>query len=130
MTEPRPARTWGARLLPQDPVAVLAVAGLTWWLHGALPGSWLVGLPAVALGHFFLFCNLFRVRTRYELAWTAAFLANVGAWQLAGTLAWSHVLAVQTPLTLLALGAEVRSPEYHGLFADRWNPRLGAWLEG
>lgn len=40
------------------------------------------------------------------------------------------MLAVQTPLTLLAIVAEVRSPQYHGVLARRVNPRLDAWLAG
>jgi hypothetical protein len=40
------------------------------------------------------------------------------------------VLAVQTPLTALAIAAEMRSPEYHGVLARRLNPHLDRWLAG
>lgn len=125
-----PARTWGARFFATDAVALLAGAALTWALATWSPEGerWVAGLPAAALGHFFLFCNVFRVRRRYELAWAAAFLVNVAAWHLAGALSWGAVLAVQTPLTALAIGAEVRSPEYHGVLARRLNPHLDRWL--
>lgn len=126
------ARTWGARFSLTDGLALAAGGALTWLLHDTAVGAarWVVGVPFAALGHFFLFCNVFRVRRRYELLWTASFLANVLAWHLAGELSWTAVLAVQTPLTLLAIVAEVRSPQYHGVLARRVNPRLDAWLAG
>jgi hypothetical protein len=64
----------------------------------------------VTLGHFFLFCNVFGVRRRYELIWAAVFVANVGAWLLAGELRWLWVLAIQTPLTLLLILLERLRP--------------------
>jgi hypothetical protein len=126
------SRTWGARLSITDGLALLAGAVLTWQLHRALEGEarWLVGVPAVALGHFFLFCNVFRVPTYLELRWTALLLANVVAWRAADALAWAPVLALQTPITLLTLAATLRSPRYHGVGARRWNPSLDRWLAG
>ena len=54
-------------------------------------------IPALALGHFFLFCNVFRVRRSYELVWAGCFLVNAGAWiTLSGFDVWG-ILAVQTP---------------------------------
>lgn len=126
-------RVAGARFSLTDGLAILAGAALTVALHRAAPeqARWFVGVPAAALGHFFLFCNVFRVRRRYELAWAAAFLVNVLAWHLADALEWWRVLALQTPLTLAAIVAEVRSSTYHGAFAARWNPRgLERWLAG
>jgi hypothetical protein len=41
---------------------------------------------------------------------------------------WLIVMAIQTPLTAIAIGLEVRSPEYHGIGARRLNPRLDEWL--
>lgn len=130
MTGPR---TWGARFSLTDGLALLAGAVLTWQLHLALSGDearWAVGVPAAALGHFFLFCNVFRVPTRLELLWTASFLVNVVAWRAAGALGWLPVLATQTPITLLTLAATIRSPRYHGIGARRWNPSLDRWLAG
>ena len=77
------------------------------------PFVWII---AAAAGHFFLFCNVFRVRRSYELAWTAVFLANVAGWTWAGRFSWTVVLAVQIPVTLLVIGLEIASPRYHGIF--------------
>jgi hypothetical protein len=75
-----------------------------------------VWIIAAAAGHFFLFCNVFRVRRSYELIWTAVFLANVLGWAWAERFSWTAVLAVQIPVTLLVIVLEIRSPRYHGIF--------------
>lgn len=75
-----------------------------------------VWIIAAAAGHFFLFCNVFRVRRSYELIWTAVFLANVTAWTWAGRFSWTAVLAVQFPVTVAVVALEIRSPRYHGIF--------------
>ncbi len=105
----------GFRFSVGDGIALAAAAVATWLLLPHI--GFLAWLPAVALGHFFLFCNVFRVRRRYELVWAAGFLLNFGAWALSGAFDWLGVLAVQTPLTLLVIVLEIRSPRYHGVFA-------------
>lgn len=125
---PRRRRTAGARFSAVDAAAIAICAGGTWALWD-LAGAF-VWIGAVALGHFFLFCNVFRVRRNYELLWTAVFLANFTGWLTSGAFSWLGVLAVQTPLTALLIGAEVRSREYHGIFSRRLNPDLDAWLAG
>lgn len=131
MSEP-PRRTAGARFSATDGAAIAICAASVWGLWSPLGPDlrWAVWIFPVALGHFFLFCNVFRVRRRYELMWTAAFLINFCAWFFAGSFTWLGVLGVQTPITLLAIGAEVRSREYHGIFSRRWNPHLHEYLEG
>lgn len=55
----------GFRFSTRDGVAVvmgLLVTASLWRRVGSLSL-----LPLVVLGHFFLFCNVIRVRTRYEL---------------------------------------------------------------
>jgi len=72
--------------------------------------------------HFFLFCNVFRIRRSYELIWAAAFVVNLLAWQVAGAMSWPRVLAMQLPVTVLAIASEMRSRRYHGV-GWRWiNP--------
>ena len=34
------------------------------------------------------------------------------------------------PWTIAAIGLQIRSPWYHGIFARRWNPRLETYLKG
>ena len=108
--------TAGARFSTADGI-VIAVCALLTWILRELPSS-IAWLPAVALGHFFLFCNVFRVRRSLELAWAGVFLANFAAWSWIG-FSWPAVLAVQTPITMLAIGVEMRSPRYHGIGSSR-----------
>ena len=69
----------------------------------------------IAAGHFFLFCNLVRLRRGYELLWTAVFIANVTVWLYLVDFSWTGVLAVQLPVTVALIVAEARSDRYHGI---------------
>jgi hypothetical protein len=123
-----PKRTAGFRLSGVDVAFIAAGAAAFFCLRDRLgAGAW--SIP-VAVGHFFLFCNVFRVRRSYELAWVGVLLVNVGAWVAAGRFDWLPVLAVQTPFTAAAVILEMRSPRYHGILARRLNPRLDEWLDG
>jgi hypothetical protein len=117
---------WGFRCSVVD-LAVVALATAATWGLWPLVGDAALGIPVV-VGHFFLFCNVVRLRRGAELLWAAAFAANAGAWLLLGELRWGWVLALQTPLTAALVLREMRSPSYHGVAADRLNPRLPAWL--
>lgn len=93
-------------------------------------GSSLSWIVAIVAGHFFLFCNVFRVVRRRELIWAAAFVMNVGLWLLLGELDWFKVLACQLPLTVGLIAWEIRAARYHGIFASRLNRRLADYVEG
>jgi hypothetical protein len=122
---PDPTSINGATLLPRrrsppgfrfsaaDGVVLVATVGLTF----ALWRTWgdLALLLPVVVGHFFLFCNVFRVRRAYELAWAVAFVVNLSAWTATGSFGWGNVLVVQFPLTVAVIAAEVCSPRYHGI---------------
>ena len=120
--------TWGMRLMPWDLPALALCAGATWWLWPHI-GSLALLCPMV-FGHFLLFCNVFRVRRSFELAWSASFLINCAASLAAFDLdAMATIAAVQLPFTALAIGAEARSWRYHGVAADRLNPELERYVE-
>jgi len=120
-------RTFGFRFSVVDGCAIaLCVVGVLWL--GELLRSF-VGILPCALGHFFLFCNVFRVRRSFELVWTAVLLLNFAIWLGVG-FSWLGLLGTQTPFTLLAIAAELRSPRYHGIGARRLNPDLEAYLAG
>ena len=108
-------RPCGFRFSLHDLFTTLAVTGLTWalvfWL-GTL--GW---LPLIVLGHFFLFCNVFRIGMRPELIWTAVFVVNVSAWWLAGATDWVPVLLTQTPVTVFLCVRAIRDPRYHGVLS-------------
>lgn len=83
----------------------------------------------MALGHFFLFCNVFLVWQKLELAWAAAFVILIAIHLAAGYTGWLSPLIMQTPVTLLILWLQLRSPWYHGVCARRINPRLQEYLD-
>lgn len=113
-------RKAGFRLSIVDVLFILA-AGVAVLLLQSRLGIWVWSIP-VAVGHFFLFCNVFRVRRSLELIWTAILFCNAAAWVAADRFTWAAVLLVQTPFTLAAIVLEMRSSRYHGIFFRRLNP--------
>lgn len=109
-----------------DAVILQAGAVLSWWLMMLpFPLWWIV--PA-ALGHFFLFCNVFLVWQRLELLWALVFVLNVAAHFLMEVFDPAPSLLWQAPVTILVIALQMRSPWYHGIFARRINPRLADYL--
>ncbi|MDR3459224.1 MAG: hypothetical protein P4N60_17475 [Verrucomicrobiae bacterium] len=84
----------------------------------------------IAAGHFFLFCNVFRIIRRREFIWAGLFILNIGLWLWFGELTWLRILACQLPVTAVLIFADMRAPGYHGIFANRLNPKLNDYLEG
>lgn len=129
MPTPSHTRTCGFRFWPTDALFIGACALACYLLEDAL--AEMVWLIPVAAGHFFLFCNLFRVRRRYELIWAGIFLVNFGAWTWSGSFSWWGVLGLQAPVTIAAIVAEMRSRRYHGVWCRRINPgHIDEWLKG
>ncbi len=87
-----------------------------WALVNAIP-QYLALLPAVVFFHFFLFCNVFRVRRKYELIWAGFFIVFYASiFLLAPTgLFWILVFPLQTPVTLTVVALTVFSTDYHGI---------------
>ena len=110
----------GFRFSRIDAIVIVACAFLTWFAWKAL-GSLTLVFP-VTLGHFFLFCNVFRIRRSYELIWSGVYVANLAYWVLLRDLSWFGILAVQSPLTVAFILREMRDPRYHGVFWRRLNP--------
>jgi hypothetical protein len=122
-------RTYGFQISASD-IAVMifcAIATAAFWL---MIGSFSL-VFAMALGHFFLFCNVFRIHRKWELIWAAAFVVNVFAWTAAGEFYWGRVLAIQLPITAFLIALEMTRPRYHGIGARRINARhIDAYLRG
>ena len=95
-------------------LSVLALASLgTIWLW---PQSTLIAaLIPFAVGHFFLFCNVFRIPRPKELVWAGVALPVY----LTGALVWPEVwwaaFAAQAPLTIGLIAHEITLPRYHGI---------------
>ncbi|MFZ2957158.1 MAG: hypothetical protein WA705_09730 [Candidatus Ozemobacteraceae bacterium] len=127
MTSTDPLKNQQNNSSPYDPpgfriwwtdVLILAIAAILTSGLWRFFGEWALLVPMV-VGHFFLFCNVFRVGTRRELAWTAAFILNFLILVVVERLSPGWLLVIQTPFTLAVIGLAVKDPGYHGL-GCRW----------
>lgn len=121
-------RTWGLRFSIADAFALIVFAISAFLLNKA--GSEFWWLLLIAAGHFFLFCNIFRIIRRLELIWAGLFILNVATWICLQRLSWLRVLLCQLPVTFVVLVAALKAARYHGIFAKRLNPQLNLYLEG
>lgn len=126
MKEFIPARKHGFRMSAFDGVILTLGVTFTVWLRSELlPLWWIVPM---ALGHFFLFCNVFLVWRRLELIWAAVMVILIIGHLAFGHTDWLSPVMMQTPVTLSILWLQLRSPWYHGIFAKQINPRLDDFL--
>jgi hypothetical protein len=96
------------------------------WLADVSPIASLVILFVV--GHFFLFCNVFRVSRRRELQWAAVFVASASASSLANWPGWLVVFAIAILFAAYTIVRETKDPSYHGVFWRVLNPDLPEWF--
>jgi hypothetical protein len=94
--------------------AAIAICALATWGTWPLFGETAAAFPIV-LGHFFLFCNIFRVPRLPELLWSGAFVINVGGWFAFGQFTWFAVLWTQLPATLAVVLGAIARRDYHGV---------------
>lgn len=87
------------------------------------------GVVAFVLGHFFLFCNVFRIARTPELIWAVAFFALATAAMLSDRplFAWSLAFGLSIGIAAILITRETRQPHYHGIGWQRINPRLQDW---
>jgi hypothetical protein len=91
---------------------------------------WWVGyVIALVIGHFFLFCNVFRLARPLELAWAAVFVVLAGATVAVGWPGWLVTTLATLATTAIVVALEMRKPSYHGVLWQRINPGLKTWWE-
>ena len=120
-------RTWGFQFSPADGAAIGGILLAALALRRLDTPLWWILL--IVAGHFFTFCNVFRIVRRRELIWAGLFILNSGLWTWFDQLTWPHVLLCQLPITVTLVVADMRGPGYHGILAGRINPRLSEYLE-
>jgi len=112
----------GFRFSLTDALAIIVCAiATTWGLWQLGPIAWL--FPFV-LGHFFLFCNIFRIPRIPELVWAAAFVL-ISAVCLVLDVSILHALWLILPITLGILVYSIRLPSYHGIFSSSADKKPG-----
>ncbi len=81
--------------------------------------------------HFFLFCNIFRIRRKAELLWALTFIVNAGIGAALFSSSIAVVATIQLAITTAILSYEIRQPVYHGIACRRWNQKyIEAYLSG
>jgi hypothetical protein len=117
----------GFRLSKLD--VVVLVVGTLLSLGLAAAGSWLALVVAWVIGHFFLFCNVFRLSRPLELVWAAVFVVLAGSTAATHYPGWAATTAISLAATVVVVAVEMRKPSYHGILWQRINPGLRAWWE-
>jgi hypothetical protein len=115
----------GFRMSATDAAVILAGGMGSYFAAARTP--WIVVIWVI--GHFFLFCNVFRIDRTPELIWSAAFLALFGCTLLTGIPGLGGTVALSLMVTVAVIVRETRKPSYHGVGWSRWNPDLPAWWD-
>ena len=76
------------------------------------------------LGHFFLFCNVFRISRPPELFWAAVFIFLSMLTLTVGYPGWITTFSSSLILTLIIIFREIKLPAYHGILWHKINPEL------
>lgn len=119
-------RTCGLILSLSDVGVLFAGSILTWFALEKVE-EYSLFIPFV-LVHFFLFCNVFRIRRKQELTWAAAFIINVLFWSVSGRYPIFILFGTQMLLTAVIIIMEMMRPDYHGIFSRYINKNLDDYL--
>ena len=77
--------------------------------------------------HFFLFCNVLRMRRLYELIWAALFVLLASLSIAVKIPIWPGSIIIMLAVTVLLAVLQMRQPSYHGIFWRQINPNLPQW---
>ena len=117
----------GFRLSVVDVIVVLIGAGSSLLLDGMENPLGQTVLFTVA--HFFLFCNVLRMRRSFELIWAALFVILASLSLSYNVPTWPVTVLIMLAVTLVLTVLQVRQPSYHGIFWQQLNPGLPQWWE-
>jgi hypothetical protein len=117
----------GPTLSAVDVIVLLAGGWGTWFVGREI---WWAGmLIGFVVGHFFLFCNVFRISRGAELVWAGVFVVLAGTNIATGVPGWTITIVGALLLTTVLVVREMKKPWYHGLAWQRVNPNLRTWWE-
>lgn len=109
-------------------LAILA-CGIVGTILAGLASRWAGFVIAFVVSHFFLFCNVFRISRRPELAWAATFVLLAAGTILMDFPGWVFTIVVCLGITGRVILGEMGKPWYHGVGWQRLNPALPKWWE-
>jgi hypothetical protein len=90
---------------------------------------WLGVVIGFVVGHFFLFCNVFRISRKPELIWATVFSALTGSTLVFGKPAWIVTFVFSSLMALVLIHRETKKPSCHGIGWQRLNSSLREWWE-
>ena len=113
----------GFRLSLIDVIVIITVITLTILFKGNSIIPFFVNdffhyLPLYILSNFFLFCNLFRVRNKYELFWCLSAIINTILFLFKYNDV-NYFFITQSLITIVVIILEINNKNYHGIFAKR-----------
>ena len=88
---------------------------------------WMGMIIAFVVGHFFLFCNVFRVARPLEMAWATLFTTSAGSTIVMAQPGWPITFAATLAATVVVIVMQMRNPAYHGVAWQTINPGLPQW---
>ena len=112
----------GFRLSALDVIIlIVGVAGAVYFGHQ----TWWIGLViGFVVGHFFLFCNVFRMSRPLELAWATVFTGLAAGSIAAEFPSWTITIVLSLCTTFLVVALEMKRSSYHGVGWQKINPGL------
>jgi hypothetical protein len=103
----------GFRVSVLDGLALIAGALGAWWGGNQV---WWTGLVVgMAVGHFFLFCNVFRISRKPELIWATAFVILTAGTLTTNFPGWIETVVTSVLLAAILILREIKMPSYHGI---------------
>ena len=124
---PRREFSPGFRLSMIDIVVLIAATAVVILLLGSY--TWISGVVAFVLAHFFLFCNIIRMSRPLELLWAGIFVLLAAGTMLYSLPGWPLTYLLSAIVTVIVSTVEMRKPSYHGVLWQRINPTLRQWWE-
>jgi hypothetical protein len=110
--------------------AVLALGSLGVFSTARIEFWWLSVIIAWVVGHFFLFCNVFRISRVPELLWGLVFIIVAAhAYRTDEFSAWFIDGAISFLATIILVVREMKKPYYHGVGWSKINPDLRTWWQ-
>ncbi len=107
-------------------VLVAGTAGAAFLRSESADAAVLLAMPVL---HFFLFCNVFRIKRRKELIWAAIFVISSAFFIVYQMFSEVFLIIANFLVAAILIALETREPDYHGIFWQNINPGLEQWWE-
>lgn len=109
----------GFRLNILDLAVIAIAAGLFLTLRPSERFGLIAPVPLHLAATFFLFCNVIRVRTRHEIAWSLTYVGSLGSAAWFDLPLWPTVLTTTTASFLAVVVHALMTGQHHGVFCRR-----------